>query len=252
VDYQQLAPTYHNRYAGSSKLQGIAQALESFHGRFVLEVGCGTGHFLETLRSKGTTVVGLDSSTGMLSQAAPRLGAANLLAAHANALPFKAESFDFIYCVNAIHHFDDPRQFVIDAVPLLKPDGWIAIVGMDPRTIRKRYYYEYFEGALALDLSRYPSFGQIVDWAAEAKLDDVELTIVERSTSTFVGRSILSDPFLEKTSNSLLALLSDEDYENGLRRIKAAADKGAEFHSELPFGMIKGRRHSTASATGKT
>jgi ubiquinone/menaquinone biosynthesis C-methylase UbiE len=249
VDYQQLAPTYHLRYAGPTKLEGITSALRAFQARNVLEVGCGTGHFVESLRTDETTVMGLDASTGMLSQASARLGPTGLVAAHANHLPIRPGSFDFIYCVNAIHHFDDPRRFIIDAAPLLKPGGWLAIVGMDPRTIRQRYYYDYFKGALSLDLKRYPSFGQLVDWTAEAQLDDVELAIVERSSARFVRTAVLDDPFLKKESNSLLALLSNDAYQDGLRRIEADANKGAEFYYELCFGMIKGRRRPIASAT---
>jgi ubiquinone/menaquinone biosynthesis C-methylase UbiE len=248
VDYNKLAPTYHSRYDGPSKLEGIAEALRGFNARTVLEVGCGTGRFIESLRTAGSFVYGVDSSTGMLSQAAGRLGSAGLAAAKANQLPFVPDAFDLICCVNAIHHFDDPRTFILDAVRLLKPGGAIAIIGMDPRTIRRRYYYEYFEGALDIDMCRYPSFGQLIDWVAEAQLNQVEFKIVEQSVTRFQGRAIFDDPFLQKRSNSLLAILTDDVYAKGLRRIEAAAERGAEFYSELPFGMVKGYRSPSASA----
>ena len=91
VDYNQLAPTYHSRYDGPNKLDGIAQALRSFDARCALEVGCGTGRFLVPLRETGEQVFGVDASTGMLSQAAARLGPSNLVAARANQLPFAPE-----------------------------------------------------------------------------------------------------------------------------------------------------------------
>src|SRR5215207_8022524 len=94
VNYNELAPTYHSRYDGPNKLDGIAQALRSFNGDTCLEVGCGTGRFIEVLRETRARVFGLDASTGMLSQAAARLGSSNLVAARANQLPFGAESFN--------------------------------------------------------------------------------------------------------------------------------------------------------------
>ena len=250
VNYNQIAPTYHSRYDGPNKLDGIAQALRTFHATRVLEVGCGTGRFVESLRGSGAVVFGVDASTGMLSHAAGRIGPSNLAAARANHLPFQFESFDLICCVNAIHHFDDPRQFILDASPLLRPRGSMAIIGMDPRTIRRRYFYDYFEGARELDMRRYPSFGQLVDWAAEAQLDQVELTIVEKPFVSFKGAAVFDDPFLKKESNSLLTLLSEDAYREGLRRIEAAASQGAEFHYEIAFGMITGRRSPIASSTG--
>ena len=252
VDYNQLAPTYHIRYDGPNKLDGIAQALRTFQARTILEVGCGTGRFVESLRETGATVLAVDSSTGMLSQAASRLGSAGLAAALANQMPFGPQTFDLVYCVNAIHHFDDPRRFIVDGARLLKPGGTMAIIGIDPRTVRTRYYYEYFEGARKLDLERYPSFGELVDWAAEAQLNRVELRIVEEASARFAGLAILEDPFLKKESNSLLALLAGDVYAEGLRRIEAAARAGAEFYSELTFAMITGSRSPSASSIETT
>ena len=162
-------PHIHSRYDGPNKLDGIAQALRSFQGDTRLEVGCGTGRFLEVLRETRATVFGVDASTGMLSQAAARLGSSNLVAARANQLPFVAKLFDLICCLNAIHHFDDPRGFIVDAVELLKAGGSLAIIGMDPRTIRRRYYYDYFDGAFDLDMRRYPLSAN--SWTGRPKLD---------------------------------------------------------------------------------
>src|SRR5688572_24825976 len=107
VDYDQLAATYHSRY-DNSKLAGIAEALlqlaEQCSARVILEVGCGTGMWIATLRSTGATVLGADSSQGMLTQASARLGPTGLVRAHANQLPFAGRTFDVIYCVNALHH----------------------------------------------------------------------------------------------------------------------------------------------------
>jgi SAM-dependent methyltransferase len=249
VDYNQLAPVYHSRYDGAGKLDGIAQALRNFKAGKVLEAGCGTGRFVQSLRESGAKVFGVDASTGMLAQAAARLGTKGLVVGRANDLPFAPATFDLVCCVNAIHHFDDPHAFVLDAAPLLQPGGVLAIVGIDPRTIRHRYFYEYFEGALELDMVRYPSCGQIVDWAAEAQLENVELNIVEKPVVRYSGKEVFGDTFLAKRSNSLLTLLSEEVYAEGLRQIEAAASHDKVFISELPFGMVTGRRPANASST---
>jgi SAM-dependent methyltransferase len=254
VDYDRLASTYHSRYAGPTKLEGIAQALVELAARtqakVALEVGCGTGRFLEDLRRVVPRSYGADASTGMLGQAAARLGPAGLIAARANQLPFAPASFDLIACINAIHHFDDGDGFIHDAARLLRPAGALVLVGMDPRVVRHRYYYDYFEGAYDLDMRRYASFGHWVDTFSRAGLDRVELRIVETPSVTFVGPEILKDPFLVKESNSLLALLADDVYQAGLRRIEAAAAAGKTFRAELPFGMITGFRSPIASAIG--
>ena len=254
VDYDQLASTYHTRYA-NGKLDGIADALTRLarerSARIVLEVGCGTAHFVETLRSTGAAVYGADLSAGMLGQASARIGPEGLTQANANKLPFRADGVDLIFCVNALHHFDDPRAFIGDAATILRPGGTLAIVGIDPRAIRRRYYYEYFDGAHELDMRRYPSFGNLLEWVIDAGLDNSEARVVETSIMAFSGKAVLEDPFLRKESNSLLALLPDEVYARGVERIRTAAEQGAEFRSELDFVMITGRRRTSVSATGR-
>jgi ubiquinone/menaquinone biosynthesis C-methylase UbiE len=246
VDYNQLASTYHARYDANS-MAGIEDAVlelvQKIRARNVLEAGCGTGRWIESVRTKtAARVYGADASTGMLGQAAQRLGPEGLVAATANRLPFRQEIFDLIFCVNAIHHFDDPADFLAQAAGLLTPGGVLAIIGIDPRTIQ-RYPYIYFEGALELDLERYPSYGELVDGMGRAGLDAIELRVVDAYDTYYIGKEIYRDPFLEKRSNSLLALLSDEAYAEGLRKIEAAiaADPSVQFRSKVAFGMIIGK-----------
>jgi ubiquinone/menaquinone biosynthesis C-methylase UbiE len=241
IDYNKLAETYNARYV-DNPLQEIADVLVALAARFqnptVLEVGCGTGRWLQEFAS---FTVGVDYSIEMLRRAGT---VAHLVNASANSLPFRIGVFNLIYCVNALHHFPNPQQFICDSAPLLKPGGVLAIIGIDPRTIRMRYFYDYFDRALTIDLQRYPSFGRQLDWMSEAGFDQVEHRIVHTWTSHFRGSEIFSDPFLRQESNSLLALLSTSEYHAGLQRIEAAVAKGSNvtFDTEIPFGMVTGRR----------
>ena len=109
VDYDSLSSTYHSRY-DERRLDGIEHALLELVGRYlrprVLEVGCGTGKWIESLRDAGVSVFGVDASFGMLAHAGERLGSEGFAAAQANDLPFAGELFDIIFSVNAIHHFE--------------------------------------------------------------------------------------------------------------------------------------------------
>jgi ubiquinone/menaquinone biosynthesis C-methylase UbiE len=241
VDYDRLSSRYNRRYQAYS-LSEIGEALAEIASGRILEVGCGTGRWLENVFHSAALIVGADASFGMLKQT--RTGAA-LVNADANALPFRADSFDFIFCVNALHHFDDKHGFIRDAVNCLRQRGTLAIVGIDPRTIRERYIYQYFDTTLTTDLARYPSFGEIVDAMSAAGLDDVQHRIVHTWKQRLQGRDVLNDPFLARDSNSALALLSEEEYQLGLERVRAAAERNAVFESVLPFGMTTGRRVAT-------
>jgi SAM-dependent methyltransferase len=179
---------------------------------------------------------GLDLSVGMLNKAQARNGAFRLIRGRASRLPFPERAFDLLFSVNALHHFDDPYRFVCEARRLLRPGGGLAVVGLDPHSGRDRWYlYDYFPGTLEADLDRYPSGGTIVDWMMAAGFDRVERRMVARIDDTRVGRQALEGPFLEKLSTSQLALLTDEAYESGMARIRAAIERAAAAGENVVF-----------------
>ncbi len=251
VNYDQIAPTYDQRYT-VSQFEGIAAALRSLTrdtgAERVLEVGCGTGRWLAELQPVIRQVYGTDLSLGMLQQAKQRPESLSLICGHASHLPFPDAVFDLIFCVNAFHHFSQPRVFVSEARRLLRPGGALAIMGMDPHAGRDRWYlYDYFVGTYETDLRRFSSSGTILDWMVAADFDRAEWRVVEHIVHQHVGRVVLEDPILQKHGTSQLALLTDEEYAAGMGRIKAAlseaeaAGKTLVFPVDICLTMIAGQ-----------
>lgn len=78
-------------------------------GQRLLEVGCGTGVFLETLHRAGFDVTGLDAAPAMLEAARDRLGeAADLHLGRAEHLPFDDNEFDFTVLLTVLEFCPDP------------------------------------------------------------------------------------------------------------------------------------------------
>jgi 2-polyprenyl-3-methyl-5-hydroxy-6-metoxy-1,4-benzoquinol methylase len=97
-------------------------------GKLVLDVGCGTGRFVDVAHRLGAHVVGIDL------RAAAEVAARNLAdpdvriyQADVFHLPFKSGSFDYIYSIGVLHHTPDCEKAFKTLVPLLKPGGQIAI-----------------------------------------------------------------------------------------------------------------------------
>ena len=269
VDYDDLAPTYNQRFAEGDDRSGTTKALqdlvrdiarETTHESrepCVLEVGCGTGKWLADVRAATPRAVtphayGLDLSMGMLQQARRQQTCCqhaplHLARGQAEHLPFPAASFELVYCVNAIHHFDRPRAFVSEACRLLRPGGRLAVVGMDPHGRRESWYvYRYFDGVYETDLRRFPAWAEIADWMSAEGLA-VECRVVDHIWAPKTGRAVLDDPFIRQEACSQLALLSREAYRAGLRRIEAALDRAEAvgetlvFPVDTPLAMISGR-----------
>ena len=252
VNYDQVAPTYHRRY-DFSPMASVATALVALAqdrgATRVLEIGCGTGRWLVDMQAAAPRLYGLDLSGGMLQQARRRNRSFCLARGQASQPPFPDRFFDLVFCVNALHHFDRPRHFVTEASRLLRPGGTLAVVGMDPRQHRERWYiYDYFDGTFEADLSRFPSWKAVAGWLAADGFVHIERGAVARVLDHKLGRKVLVDPFLKKEAASQLTLLTDDAYAAGLRRIETAVEKAERAGTELLFPvdlsmiMLTGRR----------
>jgi len=251
VNYDHIAPSYNRRYASGGR-QGVAITLRALAralgaGR-LLEVGCGTGHWLAGLGASSSQLYGLDLSAGMLAQARQRQEGLALVRGRAGQIPFPDASLDLVYCVNAIHHFQEQPGFIAEARRVLRPGGALAVVGTDPRTHRGGWYlYDYFDGTYETDLARFPSWGTVLDWMVACDFQPIEWRIVEQILDHKAGRAIFADPYLQKDAVSQLSLLSDDAYAAGLARIEtalAAAEVAGEtltFPTDLLLAMLVGR-----------
>jgi len=100
----------------------------------VLDLGCGTGALVPKLSGWGVPVrsyTGVDLSPEMLRVAARRRGVGfpvRLVAAEAEELPFRAESFDTVATASSLHFWTDPRAALRGAARVLRPGGRILLV----------------------------------------------------------------------------------------------------------------------------
>jgi ubiquinone/menaquinone biosynthesis C-methylase UbiE len=94
-------------------------------GREALELGCGTGLFLDQVAESGASLHGLDLSVDLLALARPRLanrGNVRLQCGNAEQMPFPDASFDAVYGSSVLHHLDlDAALREVHRV--LRPDG---------------------------------------------------------------------------------------------------------------------------------
>jgi ubiquinone/menaquinone biosynthesis C-methylase UbiE len=90
-----------------------------------LELGCGTGVFLEKVAGSGAEIHGLDLSEDLLAKARARLHAFPNVTLHegnAERSPFPAEHFDTVYGSSVLHHLDLDAA-LREAARVLRPGG---------------------------------------------------------------------------------------------------------------------------------
>lgn len=258
VDYDQLAPSYDRRFE-TNELDGVLTAVrgvaQDVRAERILEVGCGTGRWLADLASERIQRWGLDPSSGMLREARKRNGDLRLVKGRAERAPLADAAFDLVFCINAIHHFDDPRAFVREAHRLLRAGGALAVLGSNPHGRQSDWYvYAFFEGTYETDLRRFPTWETLGRWMAASGFLQAAQQEVERVVDHKVGRRVLEDPFLEKQACSQLALLTDEAYAAGMGRIRAAlaraeaAGQWLTFPTDIQLAMMVARKGEGSTA----
>jgi ubiquinone/menaquinone biosynthesis C-methylase UbiE len=247
VNYDEVSRTYDERYRIAYKPDGIASALSELvrevKAERILEIGCGTGHWLGVLQAVAPEVYGMDCSFGMLQRALECKENFHLIRGDVDRVPFHDGVFDLIFCVNALHHFCDPSGLIRDARRLLRTGGALSIIGMDPLAGRDRWFlYDYFPGVYGTDMNRYPSTGTIADWMIRADFSNVTCRVGER-IEIALGRESLP---LNKNFTSQLSLLTPRAYAEGIARIEAAIakaealGKAPEFITDISLFMTTG------------
>jgi demethylmenaquinone methyltransferase/2-methoxy-6-polyprenyl-1,4-benzoquinol methylase len=169
---------------------------------WVLDVGCGTCVLEERFPMKGSQVVGIDITSGMVRLAQQKgLASAPVLGlADGEHLPFRAESFDVaLSCY--VPKYCDTRRLVKDLGRVLKPGGRLAVYDFTrpqgPLSPLLKYYELGFIPALGklvapLDRSVAFTFGALpglimsTSWSEEFRsaLEENDFSDVEREALT--------------------------------------------------------------------
>jgi ABC-2 type transport system ATP-binding protein len=111
----------------------------------VLELGCGTGYFTESIVKNANHVFATDLSGGLLDKARERLGNNDKITfqkENCYSTSFESEKFDSVFMANLIHVIEDPLKVLQESFRVLKDDGLLIITsftnyGMKPFEIIK-------------------------------------------------------------------------------------------------------------------
>lgn len=137
-----VAETESNLINGYYTRPAIVNLAGDVAGRRVLDVGCGAGPLLETLRDQGAVVTGIEPSAKMLDLARERLG--DTVPLHqgglgAEPLPFPDDSFDDAVACLVLHYLEDWSGPLAEIRRVLVPGGRLIVAINHPFVYRLMY-----------------------------------------------------------------------------------------------------------------
>ncbi|OIJ88971.1 hypothetical protein BIV25_35395 [Streptomyces sp. MUSC 14] len=189
----------------------------------IVEIGSGTGVFSAAMARwiEGSEVTALDASELMLAEAR-RLHshpAVRYLSGEAEAVPAAVGVFDLALMSRVIHHIPDRARAARELVRVLRVGGR-AVVRTTFRERLDALVYDYWPQLRAIDERRFPGEEEVVADFASAGFTLDEVTSfalpVAASLAEYHAR-LVSRP------QSKFTHLTDEEFHQGLVRLKAAA-----------------------------
>ncbi len=229
VNYNEISKIYDDVREGDIVLiNHFLQELPPDGDLNILDIGCGTGNYTDLFQKvtlpKGCQVYGIEPSEGMISKARQKNSQVIFKQATAEDIPFEADFFDFVYMTDVIHHIPDIREMFAEIQRVLKPCGKVCIFTQSHRQIEKRPIAQFFPGTVRVDQERYPDIAEIVAAARSASLAYLKQEILFEGEVREMGTDFLE--LARKKGYSMLHLLTEAEYQSGLRTLESALQNG--------------------------
>lgn len=189
----------------------------------ILDLGCGTGRFSESLAAHfDADVIGIDPSKKMLDQARKKLrdGRVRYEPGYGEAIPLPHDSVDLIFTSMTFHHFNDPVLVAKECRRVLRNGSAVVVRTGTRERIPSYPYVEFFPQSCPILEDCLPSENFVREVFASAGFRTVSSDIVIQQIAPDYAT------YAEKLSagaDSVLAQLSPADFAAGLEAIRAHA-----------------------------
>jgi uncharacterized protein (TIRG00374 family) len=132
------------RFFQRRRTDTIKKMLEASDGDVILDIGCGSGVQLRTLKvAKPKLLIGTDVNWNALVYSKNKnISQSEFIMADAQNLPFKSETVNRIICAEIIEHLSEPEQMIGEVQRVLKNGGSIVITTPNEHSIWG--FYEFF------------------------------------------------------------------------------------------------------------
>ena len=202
----------------------VASCFKNQRLNTILDLGCGTGRFSESLAAHfDAEVVGIDPSKKMLEQARKKLRDRRVRyeLGCGEAIPLPNDSVELIFMSMSFHHFDDQKLAARECRRVLR-DGGIALLRTGTRERIPFYpYLEFFPESHAIMEACLPTGAfvrEVFESAGFTTINsDIVIQTIAPDYATYAEK-------LAAGADSVLAQLSPADFRTGIAAMRAHGD----------------------------
>ncbi len=129
--------------------QLILRLIRPKNGESLLDIGCGTGHFLRWFKNSGLRISGVDNSADMLNIAKKDLNEeTELKLANAEKLPYPENKFDIVTMITTLEFLDKPEVSLKEAIRVAKKRVFLGFLNKYSLLSLKRRIKGFFKDSI--------------------------------------------------------------------------------------------------------
>jgi ubiquinone/menaquinone biosynthesis C-methylase UbiE len=188
--------------------RAMGKTLKPLRTSKIIDVGCGTGHWLLQFQQAGSEVFGCDACKEMLGEATKSFSLRGRVAlADAERIPFRGSTADLVLCSVSLGYFHNIDGVFREFARASKPGGFVAVSDLHPAALASGWTRSFKLGPKRYELEHYHrSMEEIKRAALEAGLrlklcheiyfSDSEFPVFQRAGKEEMFSTVMSTPAL--------------------------------------------------------
>jgi ubiquinone/menaquinone biosynthesis C-methylase UbiE len=203
-------------------------------GSLVVDVGAGTGRFADHLADWfSARVIAVEPAAAMRAQARRR-EQVSWVGGGAERLALRRSIADLVWISDAVHYLDLDAAGQ-EARGVVKPEGRVVVRSTFPDQFAQTEWMRWFPSAKVIDEARVPTVEQVTAAFARSGLSFESRTNVHQPVAPDL-RSYAEK--IAERAISTLEIIDDEEFERGLRELRAAARTAPPRPVTTPLGVL--------------
>lgn len=227
--YARQAQTYdRTRSAGPETLDPLLLALAGAPGRFVFDVGGGTGNYALAMREAGYEVLVLDMSQDMLNVATSK--GLHVRQADAASLAEPDSCVDAVTMIAMLHQIPNWKAALREARRVLRPGGILCLLLYTTEHMASHYFLDYFPSSRAWATTDMRPISEYVCELPGAVATPLQIRGTKDLTMQAMRRhpTLALDPELTAQTSFFTRMHAENPHElvAGLKRLAADIESG--------------------------